>query len=349
MVHRPDQARRRAAPRQGRQPVVVGLVGVDDVDRELPEHAPQRPTWAPSRQGRAVRSSDSGSDQLDPGVPDVRSRGRRPRTQANHTAWPRSLSARARSSAGSALPVHQRFATTCRIRSGVTGAPRARPRPPPRPRRPRSPGGTDGRSGTPGESRGAGRLMPERPLPGAERRGEPGVRRTEEGHRRHADRRRDVRRPAVGGDEGVELRQERGQEGRTIAADEAPDRHPGRRRAPRPRARAPRRPRAAPCRPRAPRVASPARRSAPVARASTARRPRRAGGRRVDGPPSDPPPPGGAAPPTGARGRSPASAVPRPRPRRAARAGGGTSPPRGRGPRHGRSAWVSRRSRPSAA
>ena len=241
------------------------------------------PIWARSRQGRAVRSSDRDSTSSTPASRTCVSRTS-PRTQANHTAWPRSFCVRARSSAGSALPVHQRFADDVQDPERSHRASRER-------------GHHRGLDlvdfdraeasmvdgAFPEEAGTADGLTPDRALLGAERRGQAGVRRAEQGHRRHPDRRRDVRRPAVGGDEGVELRHQRGQEGRAVAADEAPERHPGRRshrllELLRLGARA------APCRPRAPRAAPPADRSGPAARASTARRPRRAGGRRAGWP-----------------------------------------------------------------
>ena len=72
VVHRPDQAHCRAGPRQSSQPVVVALVGVDDVDGAIPEHAAQRSDLGAEPPGPGGALERQGLDELDPRLADVR-------------------------------------------------------------------------------------------------------------------------------------------------------------------------------------------------------------------------------------------------------------------------------------
>ena len=204
------------------------------------------------------------------------------------------------------------------------------------------------------EARGAGRLMPERPLPGADRSGQARIRRTEKRHGRHPDRGGDVRGPAVRADEA-----RRAPTGGPPGAPAGPGRR-GSGAAPEAAAwtrsassraaalpsstvripRASSRDASAAIRSGGQSFAGPKRRAQLEADAWTAARQRR-------------PRPEGAGPPTGARGRRPASArwrasldaerlqqspvgghlVDRARRRAAARASGGDRAPRPRSPR----------------
>ena len=200
------------------------------VDVELLQRPPDRPDLG-RRAARAARSARARAPPTS-GTPAARTwvSSTSPRTQANQTEWPRSLRAPREVQRG--------------IRAAGPPAVRDDVQDPERPhRRPASAATTAASTSDdldrpeapvvdralPEKAGRAGRLVPERLLAGAERRGQPRVGGAEEGHRRHPDRGGDVGGSAVRADERIELRDEGGQEGRVIAAHEAPDRSRGRR------------------------------------------------------------------------------------------------------------------------
>ena len=229
MVHGADQPRPRAAARQGRQPVVVGLVGVDQVDLELPERAPDPPDLGgepPWPRGPLEREP---LHQRDPGRANVRlehvaADAGEPHRVAALLEGPREVQRRIRAAGPPA------------VRDDVQDPERPHRRPAERGHDRRLHLGDLDRPEAPVVDRAlpekagaAGRLMPERLLAGAERRGQPRVGGAEEGHRRHPDRCGHMGGSAVRADERIQLRDEGGQQGRAITAHEAPDGLRGRR------------------------------------------------------------------------------------------------------------------------
>jgi len=118
VVKGPDQDR--APARERAEPVVVGVVGVNDLDAFRPDQ-PSQPDEVRDEvaRGEAVVQRQV-REGLDPDLARLASK-RSPRITPRNTRCPRSRSPRTSWITGSALPVHQRLAARWRIVSGFTG------------------------------------------------------------------------------------------------------------------------------------------------------------------------------------------------------------------------------------